>query len=103
MKISINKRIAEDIEKYYQTPLLDYESQSNKEKTKEVLCLFITRIFGKIIQDLGEDITVKDWDIKDWLNLFDRMGDIDINQDEYRLYFKELAVFMINYINNKNA
>ena len=103
MKISINKRIAEDIEKYYQTPLLDYESQSNKEKTKEVLCLFITRIFGKIIQDLGEDITVKDWDIKDWLNLFDRMGEIDINQDEYRLYFKELAVFMINYINNKDA
>ena len=103
MKISINKRIAEDIEKYYQTPLLDYESQNNKEKTKEVLCLFITRIFGKIIQDLGEDITVKDWDIKDWLNLFDRMGEIDINQDEYRLYFKELAVFMINYINNKDA
>ena len=77
---------------FYNIKLLD--SSNNQKVLKE---LFIMRVYWKIMKDLdiGDGYKVEGWKIEDYNKFIDRLDEVDLNKNEYRLYFKEMFDYII--------
>ena len=76
--------------------------ESNKEESK---MMYLLRIYWKIMDDLDKDnkgYKVKNWKYKDYEKLLLRLDEINLNQDEYRMCFRELIEFYSNQIISKD-
>tara|TARA_R110002153_G_scaffold197975_1_gene351495 strand:+ start:200 stop:481 length:282 start_codon:yes stop_codon:yes gene_type:complete len=76
--------------------------ESNKEESK---MMYLLTIYWKLMDDLdkgNKGYKIKSWKYKDYEKLLLRLDEINLNQEEYRMYFRELIEFYSNQIINKN-
>lgn len=83
----------------------DLYETDDKEEIYHHLYLFVARIFWKMMDDLdveNKGYDVKDWELSDYIKLFDQIGDINLNKKSYQLYFKQMFGFLINFLIHNN-
>ena len=65
---------------------------------------YLIRIFWKIMNDLdveNKGYDVKNWKFEDYNNLLFRLNEIDLNKDEYRIYFRDMVEMLGGFLNEK--
>lgn len=91
---------------FYEFEMFD-ESIMNvvKKNDKELdySILFLLRIFWKIMSDTDKDgYDVKDWNFESYYDCFiNNLDKVDLNQNSYRTYFKELVKYMVGELRVK--
>lgn len=90
-----------DIVDFYKMNLLGDDIlglEKENHLREELNGLFIMRIFWKLMNDLdtGNGYNVEGWKSKDYCKFLNRLDEIDLNKDEYRLYFKEMVTLLIS-------
>jgi len=88
------------MEKSKELDFFNIELLSNSSNQRVLKELFIMRVYWKIMKDLdiGDGYEVEDWKFKDYNKFIDRLDEIDLNRNEYRLYFKEMFDFVIDVV-----
>lgn len=88
-----------DIKNFYD---LDFK-KINVVNEEGVSVLFLLRIFWSVMRDLDNEkneYDVKEWNIENYVNFFnDNLDKIDLNKDNYRMYYKDLVEFYISKVN----
>ena len=88
------------IEDFYKMNLLDNDlvKMVKEEDCEDNLkLLFLLRFYWKMMGELddGKGYNVKDWKFEDYNKFLDRLDEVDLNNNDFRKYFKELINFLI--------
>ena len=88
------------IEDFYKMNLLDNDlvKMVKEEDCEDNLkLLFLLRFYWKMMGELDDDkgYNVKDWKFEDYNKFLDRLDEVDLNNNDFRKYFKELINFLI--------
>ena len=92
---------------FYKMKILDEEIVESCKKDgmlNKLNFLFLIRIFWKIMNDLDVEkkgYKVEDWKFEDYTNLLFRLDEIDLNKEEYRLYFQDMVKILGEIIREK--
>lgn len=84
-----------------------YEEKIKIEESDKIenKLLYLLRIYWKIMDDLDPDnkgYKVKSWKYEDYEKLLLRLNEIDLNKNEYRMYFKDLIDFFRDKIREED-